>query len=548
VASRLQPLVKLARNPSLRRTAIGCACFNTAEFGEWIAVLVYAYEHGGASASGLLAFAMLAPCVLIAPLTATFSDRYQPGLVLAVGFAIQAVAFGILAAALLAHAPTLVVYGCAIVVAPTLNLTRPTLNVLLPQVVHTPEELTAANAAIGWVESGGVVVGPLAAALAITFGGPGTVVAVFAALMALSTWVVWPLTTSLPPVLPREGGSPVADALEGVLVLRHEGGTTTLLAVLTSQSLFVGAMDVLFVVLAISELGTGSAGVGVLNAAFGAGGLLAVFLTLGLVGRARLAPSMIGATLVMGGSIALIAAWPRLAVALVLVACANLARSLFDVSGRTLLQRTSSPEVLGRIFGMLEAINMLGLALGSLLVPVLIAIGGNTAAIVGVGAVMPLVTLVLLPAILGADARATVPIVEIGLLRALSLFRPLPPPELEGVARTMQPLVARAGDVLIREGAPGDLFYIIADGTFAVSTAAGYRTQLAHGDGFGEIALLYDTPRTATVTAVTDAHLYALSREHFLTAVTGAPEAHHAARRLADDRLAEQTVAPIAFT
>src|SRR4029079_5827447 len=178
------------------------------------------------------------------------------------------------------------------------------------------------------------------------------------------------------------------------------------------------------------------------------GGLVAVFVTVGLVGRRRLAPALVAAAGIMGPSgpldagcaalaltSPLVSVWPRGAVTLPLLLLANVGRSLFDVSGRTLLQRTGTPAVLGRIFGVIESVDMLGLSLGSLVVPILIGLGGTKAAIVGVGAIMPLVTLVLLPAILRADARATVPIVQIGLLRAMALFRPLPPPQMEGVAR-----------------------------------------------------------------------------------------------------------------
>jgi MFS family permease len=543
VLSRLRPLAKLARNPSLRRCGIGFALFSAAEYGEWIAVLVYAYSKGGASASGLLAFAMLMPCVLLAPLTATFADRAQPGRVLVAGYLAQAIAMGLLAAALLADAAPIVVYACAVIAAPTFNLSRPTLNVVMPLAVRSPDELTAGNAAMGWIENAGVVIGPLTAALFVALGGAGTALALFAGLMLLAAVLSLPLTRSLPPADPTSTGSPLSDAVEVLGLLRRERGTASLVAVLTSQSLFFGAMDVLFVVLAIDELGMGDSGVGVLNAAFGAGGVLALVVTLGLVGRRRLAPALIAAAAVMG-SIALIAVWPTVAVALVLLAVANIGRSLFDVTGRTLLQRTGTPHVLGRIFGVLESINSLGLALGSLLVSLLVALGGTTAAIVGVGAIMPLITLLLLPAILGADARATVPIVQIGLLRSMPLFQPLPAPELESVARAMEPLAARAGDVIIREGDPGELYYAIADGEVTVSTATGFTKGLARGDGFGEIALLNDTPRTATVTAGTDVSLYTLTSDDFLTAVTGAPDVHRKARSLVADRLAQIDAAP----
>jgi MFS family permease len=541
VLSRLAPLAKLTRNPTLRRCGIGFALFNAAEYGEWIAVLVYAYNQGGAKASGILAAAQLLPCVVIAPLLATFADRYQAGWVLVAGYAAQAVGMGLLALALLAHAPPAVVYVFAILAAPAFNATRPTMNVVLPAAVHTPDELTAGNAALGWIESAGIMVGPVVAAGVIAIGGPGWVVATFAVAMLVATWVSLPLTRSLPPAEPGDAGSPIADTIDGFRALKGERGTAVLMGVLTSQSLYLGAMDVLFVVLAINELGIGQSGVGILNATFGAGGLIAVFVTVGLVGRRRLAPPLVAAAVIMGASVALIAVWPRVAITIPLLLLANVGRSLFDVSGRTLLQRTGTPAVLGRIFGVIESVDMLGLSLGSLVVPILIGLGGTKAAIVGVGAIMPLVTLVLLPAILRADARATVPIVQIGLLRAMALFRPLPPPQMEGVARMLEPRRAVAGEVLIREGEPGDLFYLVADGEVAVTTAAGFATTLGRGEGFGEIALLNDTPRTATVTASSDASLYTLGREEFLTAITGMADVHGAARTMASERLAQHT-------
>ncbi|HEY3766393.1 MAG TPA: MFS transporter [Gaiellales bacterium] len=537
--SRLAPLAKLARNPDLRRCGVGFALFNAAEYGEWIALLVYAFAHGGASTSGLLAFAQLIPCALLTPFLATAVDRYQPGKVLAAGFLAQGIGMALLALALLAHAPAPLVYALAIVVAPSFNLTRPTMNVLLPPAVHTPDELTAGNAAMGWIESSGVVAGPLLTALLLLVGGPGSVLAVFAALMLVSAWVALPLTRSLPAPEQAESGSPIADAIDGFRLLAGDRGTTLLVAVLTSQSLLLGAIDVLVVVLSIDVLGLGNAGVGVLNAAFGVGGLVAVVLTLGLVGRRRLAPAIVEAAILMA-AVALIAVWPHIVVALALLAVTSVGRSLFDVSGRTLLQRTGSPAVLGRIFGVLESIDMLGLALGSILVPALIHFGGTKAAIVGVGGIMPLVTLLLLPAILGADARATVPIVQIGLLRASPIFQPLRPPELEAVARQMQPLAVAAGSVVVREGDPGDLYYLIGSGALHV-TAHGLDVDLGRGDGFGEIALLHDVPRTATVTARGDAGLFTLTRDDFLTAVMGHADIDRRVRGLARERLEGQT-------
>ena len=195
--SRLQPLAKLSKNRSLRRTGIGFALFNAAEYGEWIAVLVYAYAHGGASTTGVLAFAQLAPCVILAPIP-HLRRPLPTGAGACVGVRGPGRRHGDVGRRALASAPPLVVYAFAILAAPAFNVTRPTVNVLLPVAVHTPDELTAGNAALGWIESAGVVVGPFIAAAVITFGGPGTVVAMFAFGMAVAAWVALPLTRSLP--------------------------------------------------------------------------------------------------------------------------------------------------------------------------------------------------------------------------------------------------------------------------------------------------------------------------------------------------------------
>jgi Cyclic nucleotide-binding domain len=224
--------------------------------------------------------------------------------------------------------------------------------------------------------------------------------------------------------------------------------------------------------------------------------------------------------------------------AFALLAVAGAARSLVDVSGRTLLQRACDPQVLARIFGVLEGLDMAGYAVGSLIVPVLAFAGGPRAAVVGVGLILPLALLVGLRRLLGIDQHADVPIVEIGLLRRTTIFAPLPAPELEGVARSLTAVTAPAGTVVIREGETGDRYYAIADGTATVTQAGTAIAALGRGDGFGEIALLRDVPRTATVTAATELHLYSLEKTDFLAAVTGHVRAHELAQEVTAVRLA----------
>jgi hypothetical protein len=225
---------------------------------------------------------------------------------------------------------------------------------------------------------------------------------------------------------------------------------------------------------------------------------------------------------------------PATALAFVLFVIAGAARTVVDVAGRTLLQRVARPDVLARIFGVLEGLSMAGLAIGSLLTPALIAALGARTAIVCLGCVLPIAAVLTGRRLLVIDRTATVPVVELGLLRSLPLFAPLGAPQLEALARALVPVPCERGECVVREGDPGDCFYVVADGELAVSAGR----VLRRGDCFGEIALLRDVPRTATVTAATEVRLYSLAREPFLEAVTGHPATRMEAERIVAERLA----------
>ncbi len=227
------------------------------------------------------------------------------------------------------------------------------------------------------------------------------------------------------------------------------------------------------------------------------------------------------ALVVWGLTFVAIAATATLPAAVVLLVVGGAARALLDVAARTLLQRISPADVLGRVFGVLEGTAMAGMAIGQVLVAVLVALGGARAALAGVGVLLLVTTLLLGRRLMVIDRGARVPIVEISLLRAMRLFRALPPPAIEGIAHALEPVEAADGEIIIRQGDIGERYYAIADGTVAVSRDGHRIATLGRAEGFGEIALLEDVPRTATVTAVGTVRLQALDKESFVTALTG---------------------------
>jgi MFS family permease len=524
------------RNPDLRREQISFFLFNGAEWAVWIAMLVYAFDRGGATMASLVALIQLVPATLFAPFASVLADRYRPALVLLLSYVAQGAAMAATAAVLLGGGPAWLAYTTAAVAATAVTVTRPTIASLTPALARAPAELTAANVVSGWNESISMLLAPAVAGVLIAQWGPGWVFLLMAVLVLLGAAIVLPIRGPAAAAA-GDGVSTTAEILEGFRVLQREPAARLLVGLLGSQYVAMGMLDVLFVVLAIDTLGMGQGGAGYLNAAFGAGGALGIALTASLVGRARLMPAVISSLGVWAAVFALMTVWSQAAAALLLLAIAGAARSLFDVAGRTLLQRTAPADVLARVFGVLEALIMAGTAAGALIAPVLVHTGGATAALIGVGAILPLLALLggrRLPAL---DASAHVPVVEIGLLRSLRLFAALPPPLLEGLAHSLVPLTAEPGEAVVTQGEEGDRYFAIASGELEVTVNGVRVNMLGRGEGFGEIALLHQVPRTATVRARTTVQLYALEADVFLEVLTRHPVVHGTAHAVAAERI-----------
>ena len=527
----------ISGNRELCRIEISFALFNGAEWAVWIAMLVYAYGKGGATAAGIVAVVQLVPAMLFAPFASVLGDRYRPARVLMYGYVFQAVGMGVTAAVLLLGGPTPLVYACAAVVATAVTVTRPTFAALTPSLCHRPEELTAANVVAVWSESISLLVAPVIAGVLLAVAGPGWVFLVMGSAVAVGALLASGIEGA--PANPVPGIPIRAQMTEGFSAVLHEPAARTLVGLLGAEQIAIGMLDVLYVVLAIGALGMGDGGAGYLNAAFGLGGALGIAVTASLVGRARLMPAIAVSLAVWTASFLIMTVWTTIASAIFLLALAGTAHALFNVAGKTLLQRTAPPEALARVFGVVETLIMAGLLIGSVLAPVLVHIGGVKAIILGTGIIFPLLAMAGGRRLLTLDATAQVPIVEIDLLRSLDLFSMLPMPSIEGIACSLERLDAAAGMAIVTQGEEGDRYYAIAEGDLDVHVDGVRVNTLSRGDGFGEIALLHDCTRAATVIALNDVTLYSLRKEAFLEVLTGHPAAMEAATEVAADYLAK---------
>ena len=533
---RLRTFHALAGDKALVRILAAYTLFTLIEYSVWLGVLVYAYSHGGATVAGLVAIAQLIPAAVAAPFMAAIADRRSPVLLLAGGYLAQAVLMTGAALAAVAG-PPVVVYAVAVLAGVAVTGTRPAQATLIPSVAATPDQLTAANVLVGWVEAAGFAAAGLLAGALIAVGGVATVFAVCAGLGLGAAMLVARLraVTFAPPS--ERTTTALAGLAESLRLTASRPRLRLMLGLLTAQAAVAGALDLLIVILAVSVLGLSHAWVGYLNFVYGVGAVLAATVSVVLIGR-RLGVPILAAALLLSIAIAALAFDVGLAVTVALLVVAGASHTLLDVSNRILLQRSVPAQLIGQVFGILEGLQEAGWALGALLVPLLVYLGGSRLALLGVAAVLPLAAALGGRGLFNLDAEAPVPVVEIALLRSLPLFAELPGPAIEALAASLTPAELPAGTVLIRQGDPGDAYYAIAAGELDVQQDGRFLRRCGRGEGIGEIALLHSIPRTATVIAHSAATVYRLNREPFLTAVLGHARTHREAHRIASARLA----------
>jgi hypothetical protein len=526
----------VAGNRALSRLLLAYLAMVVAEFGEWLAVIVYAYVRGGASAAGLVVILQLIPSMLLAPLISARLARIGIARLLAGAYAAGTAALGCCGLAILVGAPVFVVYIAAIAFCLSLGVSRPLHHVLMPLVVRHPDELTSANIATSWSEGAGALAGPALAGVLISADGPGLACTALAVL-CLSTPIlarVRPLRAAAQESGEDEGG--IADLLAAARAILSRPNTRALIAFPAGAAAIEGAIDLLVVVLAVQILAIGPGAAGYLSAAFGAGGLLGAAVAVLFAGR-RLALPLAAATVIAGLALGALALVSTVLVAVLLLVLVGAARTVQSVTAQTLLQRSTPLDVIVCAFALIESMRDLGMGLSALLVPLLISLGGAKAAFVGIGSLALLAALAAARRIRRIDAGASIPVVEMGMLRNMGIFSALPAAPLETLAREARYVTVHPGTAVISEGEEGDGYYAITNGSVRVTKDGRELRRLDSGDGFGEIALLHPVRRTASVTAMSQTTLLSIGRDAFLTAMHAHPGTSAAAERIARDLL-----------
>ncbi len=546
------------RNPGLRRINLA---FAGSAIGDWAyatAIIVWAYGVGGVTAVGIWGTVRLLLMTLVTPFGATLVDRLPRKLIM-VSTDLARATLVLLAALLIwTEAPPIIIFVLATLASLVATPFRPAVAALLPQLVDEPEELTAANGASSTIESLAFFVGPALGGILLTvFDVP--LVVVFNAITFLWSAILVsrirvpseeadadaeqgsadPASGSAVAAETSDGPDPdesfFQEVTAGFRAIWRHTDLRLVSAVYCAQTVVAGASIVFVVEMSVQMTDFGSKGVGYLDSALGVGAILGGLFAIGRASARRLATDFGTGVIFWAIPLLLAAAWPSLWAAFAAMFIIGFANPVVDINASTILQRLAPDEVMGRVFGALDTALIAAMALGSIVMPLLVhGVGlrwALTILALGVTAVVvpSLMRLRKLDALLGEPDG-------LALLRGIPLFSPLEPKSLELVAQQLVRMEVPVGEVIIREGEEGDRFYVIESGRTTATFQGDRLSEMGPGDPFGEIALLRDVPRTATVTADEPTVLFALERADFLDAVSGNSEVNSRA----DDLIARR--------
>ena len=504
----------------LRGLAFIFGCFKTSEYGSWITVTIYANHRGGVREAGAVLVASLVPATLAALGTGNLLVNFHARTVLAWGMVVQATGLAAIALCSWQGAPVLATYAAAVVAATAMVTSRPSICALLPALTPDARSITRAHVLLGWLDGAATLVGPAATAVCLLVADFPVAFLAFAAITGFASLLAFRLPAGGElELLQDESPLKLGGALRRIAKAR---GPRAALLLLTVQGLLIGCLDLL--VVAIPDRTHGSlASAGWYGTALGGGAIVGGTASVLLIGRRRLWPAAVASTVVGGGTVAALCATTSPVATGAVFVTIGAAAAMMLVADRATLQRLTELRLVSHVFAAAEALESAMLLAGALLVPLLVSTAGINGTCLAIAGILLAVAVVAMRPIAVAEQAALGAFERVAALRAVTALAHLGAAMLESLGRAAQPHTFAAGSALMTQGEPGDLYQVIVNGHVDISQDGSVINQQGPGSGVGELALLFPTPRTATVTATDEVTTLGLDRETFLLALTQQP-------------------------
>ena len=503
-----------------------------------VALVVFAFAAGGAGLVAVYGLFRMVAGVAVALGIAGIGDRVHSEVLLRGSTALKTILLTLGTVTAAVDGPALGVVALAAISSGLEGAYRPLQAATLQWLVRTPTELAAANVVASMMESTGGLVGPVLAGVLLAVTNPTASIALAATFFGIAWLALLRLTVESrrPASRSRRVLHDMVTGAKAFWQLAPPGGV----AILAFAQTFVrGAVTVLIAVLAVDVLVLGDQAVGWLNAALGVGGLVGGVIAAAVVRVTRLGRTFIAGLLLWGLPLVLLALVMEPAVAYLAFVAIGIGNAVEDVGGFTLLTRLLSPRMTARVLGVFEIAALGGMGLGAVAAPSLLDVFDMRGTLALLGLCLTGLTILHARRFARIDRTMPQPGREVDLLRNLPIFAPLPLAVTELLSTELQPQQFESGSVVMREGDPGEEFHVIADGSASVTVRGKPRPSLGPGDCFGEIALLRDIPRTATIIAAEPLHTLALRRDEFLAAIASSSRSGVAAESLVAERLSQ---------
>ncbi|TPG12878.1 MFS transporter [Pedococcus bigeumensis] len=561
-------IASVFRNPALRRMQLALAGSMIGDWAYSTAVIVWAYGVGGAKAVGVWGAIRFLLMAVTSPLGSALADRLPRKKVLIASDLLRALVVVAATACLVLDTPAWPIYVLATAASLIGCVFRPAQMSWMPSLTNRPEELTASNGTSSTIESIAFFVGPAIGASLIALTNIETVFLLNAATFLWSAFLVLgihPHSSVVASTVARaeadtdggpdssDGGVGVVggggagdgdDAKPGMLAEMAAGFSTIaknrdllmVAIIVCAQTVVAGATLVFTVIFAVDIVKTGPEGVGFIDSVFGVGAIVGGFYAIARASHNKLAGDMATGTILWAIPLLLVVVWPSPVTVFASAIIMGFGNPLVDVNFATIVQRITPDAVLGRVFGAYEGALIGTMALGSAVMPFLISWVGLRPGLALLAVLVAAPAIGFLPRCRRLDATLIEP-EDAKLLRGIPMFSPLTRATLELLATQLTSESAPAGRTVVREGEESDRFLVIKSGAVEVSQNGMFLRIERAGDYFGEIGLLRDVPRTATVTATEDTELLSLSRADFLDAVSGSEESRVAADDIISRRM-----------
>ena len=444
---------------------------------------------------------------------------------MAAGFGVQGLALLLTATAIWAGWPALIVYSLIGLLSIGQTATRPSVATLVPRLARDAAELVAANSASGLIENVGFFLGPGAVALTFLVTDQLAVpFAVSAIAMLLAAGMAISVETSGDDFQDEATSETIVSQVrDGLVLLRSSAEPRRLVLLLAVGHLVMGALEIGVVAIGIDQLNGSQATAGLLASIVGVGGVIGGALTFVMVGQRRLSLPFALGIVVSSAPVMLLAGQESLIAVLLLFALIGFGRPIVYVAGRTLLQSLSAEDTLARIFGLLEGLSVLALAVGSIGFSQLVVAVGLPTALLATGLIPVALLALQFPQLRAIDKdRPEVNTQMLALVRGVPIFAPLPAFRLEQMLLNMQTARFDPDTVVFLKGAKGALMHVVTEGSAIVELSTG-DLAVEPGGFFGEVALLSDQPRNATVRAGPGGlGTYTLEGDVFMSAISTA--------------------------